>query len=145
MNEQLIDLLIERLQGTFPSSKISPKAVISTWRKSPFLQDFPDELGLRLRETLQERCTGFPSLPEVIYWAKTLVPKTDQNTCRLCNGVGYVPEMDGDDPVYREAYAKNLRNPDGSPVLMTWRDNGVQKPVLYHYVIECRCRQAENF
>ena len=145
MNEQLIDLLVERLQGTFPTAKISPKAVIGTWRKDVFLQDFPDELGLRLRETLQDRCTTFPSLPEVRYWAKTLLPKETDARCRFCNGSGYIPEMADDAPVYKQAYAKNIKNPDGSDVLMTWRDKGETKPVLYHYVIDCRCKAKDDF
>jgi hypothetical protein len=145
MKEQHIDLLVERLQGTFPTSKISPKAVIGTWRKDEFLQDFPDELGLMLRERLQENCTDFPSLREVKFHGKKLLPRQhDSGTCSKCSGTGWVPEMKDHAAVYRPAFAKRARNTDGSPMVLTWQPDPSQpaQPLLYHFVIECGCVDA---
>ena len=142
MKEQHIDLLVERLQGTFPTSKISPKAVIGTWRKDEFLQDFPDELGLMLRERLQENCTDFPSLREVKFHGRKLLPRSQpEMVCGRCEGSGWVPEMKNDAPVYRPGFTKAA---DGSRVELTWQGDPSKpaQPLLYHFVIECGCVDA---
>jgi hypothetical protein len=147
MKENLIDLLVERLQGTFPTSKISPKAVLATWHKDEFLQRFPDELGAMLRDRLQENCNDFPSLKEVRFHARKLMPRTTAGDCDKCSGNRWLPEMDGDEPVYRVAYAKKGRDADGSPVLMMWQRNSMvaPEPVMYHFTVPCRCVGDDDF
>ena len=139
MKEDRIDLLVERLQGTFPTSKISPKAVIGTWRRDEFLQSFPDELGLLLRERLQEHCTDFPSLREVKFHAKRLLPRQDTDgVCSRCNGDGWIPEMDGEEPMRRPDAGSKAK--DRSEFLMWQRSVDVApEPILYTHVIQCRC------
>ena len=148
MKETLIDLLVERLQGTFPTSKISPKAVLATWRKDEFLQRFPDELGVLLRDRLQENCNDFPTLKEVRFHAKKLMPRSNADgDCDRCVGNRWVPEMAGDEPVYRTAVAKKAKNTDGSPVVMMWQRNATvaPEPVMYHFVKACRCVSDDDF
>ncbi len=142
MKESLIDLLVERLQGTFPTSKISPKAVLATWHKDELLQRFPDELGGMLRDRLQENCNDFPSLKEVRFHAKKLMPRVNADgECGRCNGNRWVPEMAGDEPVYRPATTKGI---EGN---IMWRRTPSDAPtdVLYHFVIPCRCAGDDDF
>lgn len=139
MKEDRIDLLVERLQGTFPTSKISPKAVIGTWRRDEFLQSFPDELGLALRERLQENCQDFPTLREVKFHAKRLLPRqVVEGSCQRCDGNGWVPEMAGDVPVFRPSAGSKAKDKDA--VLM-WQRSPDQppEPILYQHVVPCRC------
>lgn len=142
MKESLIDLLVERLQGTFPTSKISPKAVLATWRKDEFLQRFPDELGAMLRDRLQDNCNDFPSLKEVRFHAKKLMPRaTIDGECQRCSGNRWVPEMNGDEPVYRPSTAKGV---EGN---IMWRPSPTAPPVevLYHFVLPCQCAGDDDF
>lgn len=147
MKESLIDLLVERLQGTFPTSKISPKAVLSTWRKDEFLQRFPDELGAMLRDRLQESCTDFPTLREVKFHGKKLMPRSNADgECSRCDGSRVVPLMNGDDPVFKPAYAKRSKDVDGSPMLLMWQRSPAHEPepILYQYAVPCRCVQDDE-
>jgi len=141
MKENLIDLLVERLQGTFPTSKISPKAVLATWRRDEVLQQFPDERGAMLRDSLQESCNEFPSLKEVRFYARKLMPQ--QNTigeCQRCFGSRWVPEMDNDEPVFRPATAK------GREGNIIWRPHPTAAfiEVPYHFVSPCECVKDNN-
>lgn len=148
MKENLIDLLVERLQGTFPTSKISPKAVLATWHKDEFLQRFPDELGAMLRDRLQEHCNDFPTLKEVRFHAKKLMPRTSgEGDCSRCSGNRCVPEMVGDEPVYREAHARKAKDADGSRMLMMWQRSPVvaPEPIMYHFTVPCRCAADDDF
>lgn len=113
MKAHEIELLVDRLLGAFPATRVEPAKVKALWVRRPELLALDVEMGQTLLDALVWR-SYFPTLAEVLQAVVdiTTVHHADAD-CRTCLGVGYVHEVDAKgDPVRRP----HPSNPEGPAV-----------------------------
>ena len=91
MNIKEIELLIDRLMGAYPSTKVSDAKVKALWTRRIELLNFPTERATDLIDHVLNACRFFPSLPEMVACTYlVLMPRRDSSECEKCGGTGFV-------------------------------------------------------
>lgn len=113
MKAQEIELLVDRLLGAFPATRVDPVKVKALWVRRPELLSLDVEMVQVLLDALVWR-SYFPTLAEVLQTVRdiTTVHISDPD-CRSCLGVGFVHELDAKgDPIRRP----HPTNPEGPAI-----------------------------
>ena len=114
MNSAEIELLVDRLMGAYPSTKVSDTKVKALWTRRAELLGFPTERGTDLIDHVLNACRFFPSLPEMVACINmVLAPRRDSSECEKCGGTGFVVITDEHGDVKRFPH-RNF--PDGAAV-----------------------------
>lgn len=114
MNSAEIELLVDRLMGAYPSTKVSDVKVKALWTRRAELLGFPTERGTDLIDHVLNACRFFPSLPELVACIDmVLAPRRNTSECVECGGIGYVFITDEHGDVKRFPH-RNF--PDGAAV-----------------------------
>lgn len=113
MRPHEVELLVDRLLGAFPATRVDPTKVKALWVRRPELLS----LDVSVVSTLIDALVFgqfFPSLSEVVETVRKITSVHHvQLDCPSCLGVGFVHEVDADgDPVRRP----HPSNPDGPAV-----------------------------
>jgi hypothetical protein len=91
VNSAEIELLVDRLMGAYPSTKVSDTKVKALWTRRAELLGFPTERGTDLIDHVLNACRFFPSLPEMVACIDmVLAPRRDSSECEKCGGTGFV-------------------------------------------------------
>lgn len=91
MNSAEIELLIDRLMGAYPSTKVGDVKVKALWTRRKELLGFPVERATDLIDHVINACKFFPSLPEMVACIDmVLAPRRNAVECEKCGGTGFV-------------------------------------------------------
>lgn len=91
MNSAEIELLVDRLMGAYPSTKVPDVKVKALWTRRAELLQFPTDRATDLIDHVLNACRFFPSLPEMVACIDmVLMPRRDSSECEKCGGIGYV-------------------------------------------------------
>ena len=114
MNSAEIELLVDRLMGAYPSTKVPDVKVKALWTRRAELLQFPTDRAADLIDHVLNTCRFFPSLPELVSCVDmVLAPRRDSRECENCGGIGYVFITDEHGDVKRFPH-RNF--PDGAAV-----------------------------
>lgn len=113
MKAHEIELLVDRLLGAFPATRVEPEKVKALWVRRPELLALDVEMAQILLDALVWK-SYFPTLAEVLQAVADITTVHVANAdCRSCLGVGYVHEVDAKgDPIRRP----HPTNPDGPAI-----------------------------
>ena len=113
MKAHEIELLVDRLLGAFPATRVEPAKVKALWVRRPELLALDVDMAQTLLDALVWH-SYFPTLAEVLQAVVDITTVHHANAdCRSCLGVGYVHELDAKgDPVRRP----HPSNPEGPAV-----------------------------
>jgi hypothetical protein len=114
MNNAEIELLVDRLMGAYPSTRVGDVKVKALWTRRAELLAFPTERAAALIDHILNACRFFPSLPELVSCIDmVLAPRRDVSECERCGGTGFVVITDEHGDVKRFPH-RNF--PDGAAV-----------------------------
>jgi len=114
VNSAEIELLVDRLMGAYPSTKVADVKVKALWTRRGELLGFPTERAADLIDYVLNACRFFPSLPELVSCVDmVLAPRRDTSECEKCGGTGFVVITDEHGDVVRFPH-RNF--PDGAAV-----------------------------
>ena len=114
VNNTEIELLVDRLMGAYPSTKVGDTKVKALWTRRVELLGFPTERAADLIDHVLNACRFFPSLPELVSCIDmVLAPRRESSECEKCGGTGFVVITDEHGDVVRFPH-RNF--PDGAAV-----------------------------
>jgi hypothetical protein len=91
VNSAEIELLVDRLMGAYPSTKVGDVKVKALWTRRAELLGFPTDRAADLIDQVLNACRFFPSLPEMVACIEmVLAPRRDSYECQKCGGTGFV-------------------------------------------------------
>jgi ATP-dependent RNA circularization protein (DNA/RNA ligase family) len=114
VNSAEIELLVDRLMGAYPSTKVADVKVKALWTRRGELLGFPTDRAADLIDYVLNACRFFPSFSEmVICIDMVLSPRRESSECENCGGTGFVVITDEHGDVVRFPH-RNF--PDGAAV-----------------------------
>ena len=113
MRPHEVELLVDRLLGAFPATRVDPAKVKALWVRRPELLSLDVSVAPTLIDALVYR-QYFPSLAEVMDAVRQITSVHHvRPDCPVCHGAGFVHDLDEHgDPVRRP----HPLNPDGPAV-----------------------------
>jgi hypothetical protein len=102
VNNTEIELLVDRLMGAYPSTKVGDAKVKALWTRRAELLGLPTERAADLIDHVLNACRFFPSLPELVSCIDmVLAPRRESSECDECGGTGFVVITDEHGDVVR--------------------------------------------
>lgn len=126
MTSEEIGELCERIEGMFPTARISFTKMQRTWCQSAALLAFPNQRRADLLRVIMKNFDDIPSLPAVVKICHQLVP-VERDTCQTCGGTGYTHCDAQGEPHAWTVTAK------GSDQVLAYNAT----PVLYSFALPC--------